>query len=160
LTHEQIGLALGRSRVWVTNLLRLLELDGEVKELLSQGGIAMGHARAMLPLAFEQQRALARKAERLQMSVRQVERAVNGILAELAAPSADPETVDLQTRWLQSQIAHELGQDVAIRAKKNGRYTLQVDFANLAGLQSALERLEGLVARIRETAGPRVRDAS
>jgi hypothetical protein len=63
--------------------------------------------------------------------------------------------VDLQTRWLQQQIARELGTPFAIRGDKNGGYTLQVGFGDLEQLLDRLQRIQQLIGMIRETAGPR-----
>jgi ParB family transcriptional regulator, chromosome partitioning protein len=160
LTHEQVAKAVGRSRASVSNLLRLLDLQDDVKDLLAKGSIDMGHARAMLPLDPKRQVSLARKAETKGLSVRQVEEAVRNLLgADAAGASARP-GVDMQTRWLQQQIAQELGEKLAIRARKDGGYTLNVAFGDLAQLQAALQRIQDLIERIRTAAGPRVRDAN
>lgn len=159
LTHEQVAKAVGRARASVSNLVRLLDLADEVKDLLARGGIDMGHARALLPLDPQRQVALARSAEARRLSVRQVERAVRRLLAAPADDSSARAELDLQTRWLQRQIAHELGHAIAIRPAKDGNYTLQLGFGNLAQLQESLQRIQSLVAEIRDTAGPRVRDA-
>jgi ParB family chromosome partitioning protein len=160
LTHEQVARSVGRSRASVSNLLRLLDLQDDVKDLLAKGGIDMGHARAMLPLDPKRQVALARKAQAKGLSVRQVEEAVRNLLATDAAPSNAKPGIDMQTRWLQQQIAHELGQKLAIRAGRDGGYTLNVAFADLGALQDALQRIQDLIGRIRTAAGPRVRDAN
>src|SRR5690606_27825533 len=104
LTHEQVAKAVGRSRASVTNLLRLLDLSAEVKDLLARGGIDMGHARALLPLDEERQIAMARKTYRRGLSVRQVEKAVRTLLSMPAEASDGKAGVDLQTRWLQEQL--------------------------------------------------------
>lgn len=158
LTHEQVARAVGRSRASVTNLLRLLELADEVKELLADGRIDMGHARAVLSLDAARQVAMAHKAHKRKLSVRQVEKAVRDLLASPVVEDSKA-TTDLQTRWLQEQIAKELGQSISIRPARNGDYSLQIGFANLVALEDALQRIQGLVARLRDTAGPRVRDA-
>ena len=80
MTHDAIAKALGRSRAAVTNFLRLLELSDEVQDALVEGKIDMGHARALLPLAAEQQTALARKIPRLGWSVRKVEKVVKTMI--------------------------------------------------------------------------------
>ncbi len=157
LTHEQIAKALGRSRAAVTNYLRLLDLAEEVKTAMVDGTLDMGHARALLPLDPERQVAMARKIERLGWSVRKVESAVKAALEAPERPAARA-PIDLQTRWLQNQLARELGEDVSIQQSAAGGYVLQVGFANLANLESTLQRLGELVAQIRETAGPRTRD--
>jgi ParB family chromosome partitioning protein len=160
LTHQQVADAVGRSRSSVSNLLRLLDLHADVKQLLASGGIEMGHARALLPLTAEQQVTIARKAERSGMSVRQVEQLVRDRLKSQGdeRTTAVP-AIDLQTRWLQQQIADELGRRVAIRCRGDGSYKLDVDFGDLGQLQEALGKIQQLVAQISDTAGPRVRDA-
>jgi ParB family chromosome partitioning protein len=159
LTHEQVAKAVGRSRASVTNLLRLLDLEDAVKDLLADGRIDMGHARAVLTLDAERQVALALKASRSKLSVRQVEKMVRHLLASPGVEDPKAKT-DLQTRWLQQQIAKELGQSISIRPTGKGNYALRIDFENLAALEKALQRIQGLVGRLRETAGPRARDAS
>lgn len=158
LTHEQVARAVGRSRASVTNLLRLLELEDEVKDLLAEGRIDMGHARAVLSLDAQRQVTLAHKVHKRKLSVRQVEKAVRDLLASPGVE--DPKaTADLQTRWLQQQIAKELGQSISIRPTRKGHYSLRIEFGNLTALEEALQRIQALVVRLRDTAGPRVRDA-
>src|SRR5690606_4647067 len=122
------------------------------------GRIDMGHARALLPLDAQRQVTMARRTEKRRLSVRQVEQAVKTLLA---APPDDAGVVtgpDLQTRWLQQQSGRELGTKFAIRPDKDGRYTLQIGFEDLAQLQEALSRVQELIGQIREAAGPRARD--
>ena len=68
--------------------------------------------------------------------------------------------VDMQTRWLQKQLADELGQKVAIRTRKGGGRRLDIDFNDLEQLQGALRKIEALIEQVRSTAGPRVRDVA
>ncbi|HEX5048899.1 MAG TPA: ParB/RepB/Spo0J family partition protein [Gammaproteobacteria bacterium] len=159
LTHDEIAKALGRSRASVTNFLRLLDLADDVKNAIVEGTIDMGHARALLPLDAGQQTAMARKIERLGWSVRQVEKAVRATLAAPAGAAAGA-TVDLQTRWLQNQLARELGERIAIQPGPGGGYVLKIGFANLPNLEATLQRLQELLAQVRETAGPRARERS
>jgi ParB family transcriptional regulator, chromosome partitioning protein len=158
LTHEQVAKAVGRSRASVSNLLRLLDLDDEVKDLLAEGRIDMGHARALLTLDRERQVALARKIGAKGLSVRQVEALVRDLVAAPAGDAAKP-AVDLQTRWLQQQIAKELGQKFSIRRGKDGGYSLNIGFGDLLQLRDALHKIQELMEQVRDTAGPRVRDA-
>lgn len=156
MTHAQVAEALGRSRASVSNLLRLLDLHDEVKDLLAQGAIEMGHARAMLSLDTDRQLALARKTAARGLSVREVEKAVKTAGAP-AAGGARP-GLDNQTRWLQQQLGEALGQKLSIRPTRDGSYALRVDFGDLPQLQQALEKIQGLVAQVRDAAGPRVRE--
>jgi ParB family chromosome partitioning protein len=159
LTHEQVAKAVGRSRASVSNLLRLLDLQEDVKSLLANGKIDMGHARALLSLDAKRQVAMARRVAAKSMSVRQVEIAVRDLLATPADAGGRKAGIDMQTRWLQQQIAQELKQKFAIRPGKDGEFTLHIGFRDLPQLQEALQRVEALVGRIRDAAGPRVREA-
>jgi ParB family chromosome partitioning protein len=157
LTHDEIAKALGRSRAGVTNFLRLLDLADVVKDFLVQGSIDMGHARALLPLDQKQQAALARKIVRFGWSVRKVETHVKTLLAPALKPKA---TIDAQTRWLEQQLARELGEKVSIRPGPNGAYLLQLPFGDLTKLATGLHRLQELVQQIRTAAGPRARETT
>src|SRR5688572_29814823 len=158
LTHEEIAKALGRSRASVTNFLRLLDLADDVKDAMIEGSIDMGHARALLPLEPERQVALAGKISRLGWSVRKVEKAVKALLAAPARPSKPKAAIDMQTRWLERQLARELGEKVSIRPGPSDEYVLQLGFTDLTNLETSLQRLQDLVRQIRSAAGPRARD--
>ena len=158
MTHQQVADAVGRSRSSVSNLLRLLDLQDEVQEMLAAGDIDMGHARALLSLKTDQQITLARSAATGGQSVRQVEKKVRSLLDQSKA--ADEDVVDLQTRWLQKQLATEVGQKVSIRVRRNGSCRLDVDFADLEQLEASLAKIVSLIGKVRSTAGPRVRDGS
>jgi ParB family chromosome partitioning protein len=158
LTHDQIAKALGRSRASVTNFLRLLDLADDVKDAMVDGALDMGHARALLSLDPDRQVEMARKVVRLGWSVRQVEKTVQTLLAEPAASAKPKRPIDLQTRWLEQQVARELGSKVAIRPLPRGDFQLQLDFSDLAKLEGNLERLLDLVRQIRSAAGPRARE--
>lgn len=160
LTHEQAAQAVGRSRASVSNLLRLLDLHDDVKAMLAAGSIDMGHARALLPLSPERQVAMARKTQAKGWSVRQVEESVRRLLGGDTSVRPDRPEVDLQTRWLQQQIAKESGQKISIRPAKSGSYRLNIGFGELDQLQAALQRIQDLIAQVRETAGPRARNAN
>lgn len=159
MTHDEIAKALGRSRAGVTNFLRLLELADGVKEAVVAGTLDMGHARALLPLDSHRQVRLARKIVRLGWSARKVEQAVK-LLLEAPASTRARSAVDIQTRWLERQLARELGESVTIRPGPKGGYVLQLGFADLANLDATLQRLTELVRQIRTAAGPRVREAA
>jgi ParB family chromosome partitioning protein len=160
LTHDEIAKALGRSRTSVTNFLRLLDLADDVKDAVIEGSIDMGHARALLPLDPERQVALAGKISRLGWSVRKVEKAVKALLAAPANSAKPKAAIDMQTRWLERQLARELGENVSIRPGPNGDYVLQLGFGDLAKLEASLQRLQELVRQIRAAAGPRVRETA
>lgn len=157
LTHEQVAKAVGRSRAAVTNLMRLLELEDDVKGMLADGRLDMGHARALLPLDAASQKEMARRVERRGLSVRQVEKAVRTLLSAPVDGGDAKRGVDLQTRWIQQQLEQELGRKLTIRPAKDGGYTLSVGFADLTELHDTLDRIQQLVGLVRDAAGPRAR---
>ena len=157
LTHDAIAKALGRSRAAVTNFLRLLDLADDVQTALAEGKIDMGHARALLPLPPEKQAEIARKIPRLGWSVRKVEKVVKTMTESPPRPKTKT-AIDIQTRWLEKQLAREIGEEVSIRPGPNGDYVLELGFADLAKLESIMQRLQELVRQIRDTAGPRARE--
>jgi ParB family chromosome partitioning protein len=160
LTHDEIAKALGRSRASVTNFLRLLDLADGVKDAMMDGTLDMGHARALLPLDAERQVRLARKVVRLGWSVRKVEQTVKSLLEAPPSGQKRKTAIDIQTRWLERQLARELGQTVSIRPGPNGDFVLQLGFPDLANLEASLQRLTELVRQIRQAAGPRARETA
>ena len=157
LTHQEVADSVGGSRSSVSNLLRLLELDSEVKELLATGSLDMGHARALLPLDTDQQQKVAKRAVRGGWSVRQVEVFVRKLLAADAGPAAK-KTIDLQTVWLQEQLAKELGGKVMLKSRADGSYKLDIAFNDLGQLQGSLARVQDLIGQLADAAGPRARE--
>jgi ParB family chromosome partitioning protein len=160
MTHDEIAKALGRSRAGVTNFLRLLELADGVKDAMVAGTLDMGHARALLPLDSQRQLKLARKIVRHGWSVRKVEQTVKSALEAPASGAQRKPAIDIQTRWLERQLARELGEKVSIRPGPAGGYVLQLGFADLANLDTSLERLHELVRQVRAAAGPRARETA
>ena len=123
LTHQAIAETLGRSRASVTNLLRLLELAPPVRELLGEGRLDMGHARALLALPVQHQIELARLAASKGLTVREVERRVADLMkpAQPRQPRVDRDIARLEEEWSQ-----RLGTTVQIkpRGKRGGKVVL------------------------------------
>ena len=158
LTHKAVAEAVGRSRSTVTNLLRLLELHPEVQAMLARGELEMGHARALLALDRARQARVGSRAAAHDLSVREVERLVQRILARAAAgPPAHRPSADMDTRWFLELLTRELGSEITIRIQKDGRRRLGIDFDSLAQLGQHLERIGDVVSRLQKTAGPRAR---
>jgi ParB family chromosome partitioning protein len=143
LTHQQTAEAVGRSRAAVTNLLRLLELSPEVKELVEQRLLEMGHARALLSLTQEAvQVKVAQKVALRQLSVRETERLVKNLLD--GNPPAKPVKISVDIQRLEQQLAEQLGAKVAIRYNKRGRGKMVIEYNNL-------DELDGILSHIRRS---------
>ena len=142
MTHQEVARVLGKSRATVTNLLRLLTLDSDVKRLLLQGQIEMGHARALLPLTVEQQRHVAHTIAAKSLSVRETERLVRNLQqpATLKVKTRVEPTADI--RQLQSQLADILGAKVEIEHKFDGKGQLVIQY-------HSVDELEGILAHIK-----------
>jgi ParB family chromosome partitioning protein len=139
LTHQQAADAVGRSRPAASNLLRLLQLNGAVQEMLMSGQLDMGHARALLPLPIAQQLAIARRIADRGLSVREAERLVQLILNP---PKHAERQVDRDLLRLQEELSDGLGANVAIRTTKKGAGRVTIEFGSL-------DQLDGLIGRLR-----------
>jgi ParB family chromosome partitioning protein len=139
MTHAEAAEALGRSRAAVTNSLRLLDLAPPVQELLREGKLDMGHARALLVLPQLRQVELAREAAARQLSVRQIEARV----AALSKPSTPARgRVDRDVARLEEQWSQRLGTTVKIQGgPKPGSGKLVVHYSSLDQLDALLRKL-------------------
>ncbi len=143
LTHQGVADAVGRSRAAVSNLLRLLELADEVKELLQQRHIEMGHARALLALNSRRQQAevgglVAKKS----LSVRDTEALVRRLLSPPAAAKSDEAPrIDPDIRRLELELAEKLGAKVLFQHNSSGKGKLVVNY-------NSLDELEGILSHI------------
>jgi ParB family chromosome partitioning protein len=143
LTHLAAAEAVGRSRAAVSNLLRLMELTDEVKELLETRQIEMGHARALLGLTTRRQQIeVAALVVKKSLSVRDTESLVRRIMNPHAAESGSPKAVDPDIQRLETEIADKLGAKVAFQHAASGKGKLIVSY-------NSVDELEGILAHIR-----------
>lgn len=142
MTHEKAATAVGRSRVAVSNLLRLLGLTQAVQDMLMHNKLDMGHARALVGLEPVKQVMLAEKIVQDGLSVREVEQLVN----RQAGPKASkPKAamVDKDIRRLESDLSDSLGASVKIQAKANGKGSIKIEYASLDQLDEMIKRIKG-----------------
>jgi ParB family chromosome partitioning protein len=141
MTHQQIADAVGKARATVTNLLRLTQLPRDVKTLLENGDLEMGHARALLALPETQQTEVAREVVAKGLSVRQAEALVRGLLAAKGKPAAAPAQADPNVAELTQWLAERLGAGVDIQYNKKGKGKLVIRY-------NSFEELDGILAHI------------
>ncbi len=146
LTQAEAAERLGEGRSVIANYLRLLDLPQEIKNMLAEGQLTMGHARAILALPTDElRRKLANRAMAGRLSVREVERLVRRYLAGTSQPrtlarSKPPHILDLEKK-----LASQLGTKVTIETRKNGqRGRIIIDFYSIDEFDGMMERL-GLV---------------
>ena len=140
LTQQQVADAVGKSRVTITNLLRLIALPEEIKTLLAHGDLEMGHARALLGLPLEQQVEGARHVVARGLTVRQTEALVRQWLNAKEKPvekvKADPDINRLEQR-----LAEKLGAPVQIKHGAKGKGQLVIRYGSLDELQGVLAHI-------------------
>lgn len=140
MTHQQIAETLGRSRTSITNLLRLLSLAPEVKLLLQQGQLEMGHARALLSLEHALQIKAAEKVVKNKLSVRETEQLVqNG--SSLLQNNPVPIKINADVTLLERKLSDKLGAKVLFKQGLRGKGQLIIHY-------NSLEELDGILAHI------------
>jgi len=139
LTHEQVAANVGRSRVSVTNLLRLRELEPKVRELVDARKLDMGHARALLALAGNAQLDAARQVVNLDLSVRQTEALVKRLKAG-GADKKPAERKDPNIERLEQELSENLCAPVSVKHSTSGKGQVTIRYTSLDELDGLLER--------------------
>jgi len=143
LTQEQVAQRVGKSRVAVTNTLRLLRLPGEVRDALAGGTIHEGHARALLALPTPQAQLAALKVVvQKDMSVRQTEELVRRLLAEPPQPRHQEEPGP-EAQALEQEFRDTLGTKVNLYRNRKGRGRLVIHFYSEEELQAIYDLIVG-----------------
>jgi ParB family chromosome partitioning protein len=143
LTQDQVAERVGKSRVAVTNTLRLLRLPAEVKQALADGTIHEGHARALLTLPTpEAQMAALKTVIKQNLSVRQTEELVRRLLAEPPAPQP-PKPVAAETQALEDEFRQILGTRVSLYRNRKGRGKMVIYFYSEEELQTIYDVIAG-----------------
>jgi ParB family chromosome partitioning protein len=141
MTQSSVAESIGRSRTTVTNLLRLLDLHDEVKDMLKDGLIDMGHARALLTLDDHLQLELAKKIVDRKLSVRETEKLVNrykfSLLETKLVKSDDSQIINYFSKVLSERLSSKV--KVQFNDKGEGKITIHVN---------SLEEAEWLVKHI------------
>ena len=141
MTHQQVAEAVSRSRTTVTNLLRLKDLNEDVKLLVDERKIDMGHARALLALTGHEQSLLANKAADQGWSVRETEKKVKQQLNPAAKSSELTSKTDPDIKRLQDSVSERLGAQVNVQHKSNGKGKLVINYSSLDELDGILNKI-------------------
>jgi ParB family chromosome partitioning protein len=138
LTHQEVAEAVGKSRTAVTNLLRLNNLNSEVKTLLEHGDIEMGHARALLALDNDIQTNTARIVVAKELNVRETEALIKKVQQPPKEIVEKPE--DPNTKALEQNLSEKLGSAVVISHNKKGKGKLVISYSDLSELDGIVSR--------------------
>ncbi|MBC3766651.1 ParB/RepB/Spo0J family partition protein [Neptunicella marina] len=136
LTHQEVAEAVGKSRATVTNLLRLNNLNDDVKLLLEYGDIEMGHARALLSLEGEQQLEAAKTVAGKGLTVRDTE----NLVRKLLEPTKEKveKNVDPDIKRLETTLSENLGAAVSISHNAKGKGKMVINYSSLDELDGIL----------------------
>lgn len=141
MTHQQVAETVSRSRAMVTNLLRLKDLNEDVKRLVDERQIEMGHARALLAITGTEQSQLAHKVASKGLSVRETERLVKHHLDSMGKPRSTSSKQDPDIKRLADNLSERLGASVDIQSKSGGKGKLVISY-------SSLDELDGILSKI------------
>ncbi len=150
-TTEQVAEKIGKSRSYVANMLRLIELCPAVMAMLTESKISAGHARALLTLSADQQEETAKKIAALGLSVRQTEKIVGdlqgrGVKSRVEKlgkkiANSDKDSKDINTLALEREVSNVLGMTVTIDMSSAQEGALSISFKTLDQLDEVLHRL-------------------
>ncbi|EMR14195.1 hypothetical protein MPL1_00667 [Methylophaga lonarensis MPL] len=142
MTHQQAAEAVGKSRATVTNLLRLRNLNEDVKKLVENCDLEMGHARALLALEGQGQSEAALQIVEKGLSVREAEQLVRRLLkpSAKAKPEA-PQPSFEEIEQLEQRIMEKLGKGCSIKHRANGKGKLVFDYANVDELKRLIQQI-------------------
>ncbi|MBU0743988.1 MAG: ParB/RepB/Spo0J family partition protein [Gammaproteobacteria bacterium] len=139
VTHENAALAIGKSRTAVTNLLRLLGLPDEIKNMMQESLLEMGHARALLALDLEKQLIAAKIIITKSLSVRASEMLVKQLQK---ARKTSQKTFDPNTKQLQKNLSDKLATSVSILHTKKGKGKIIIKYNTLDELDGILQHIK------------------
>jgi len=143
LTHAEVATAVGKSRTAITNLLRLLNLQEDVKKMLEQGEIDHGHAKVLLAVSGARQSQIARQVADKQLSVRETEDLVNNqVVNQTTVVRNTHKPMDPDVKRLQRELSSRLGAVVKIQHTVKGKGKLVVHYDNLESLEGILDCLK------------------
>lgn len=142
LTHQQVAQAVGKSRTTVTNLIRLLDLNAEVKQMVEDGSLEMGHARALLALEDGVQVDAAKQVARKGLSVRETEALVRRFSQPKVSEPPKQEEQDPDVRRLLSDLTEKLGAKVALQQAAGGKGRLVISYNSLDELEGILDHIQ------------------
>ncbi len=142
LTHQEVADAVGKSRTAVTNTLRLLSLEETVRNLLNEGSLDMGHARALVPLPTGIQAGAAQTIVEKGLNVRQAEALVRRLLeGGREKPRPGVRDKDPDTLALERSLTERIGAPVLISHNAKGGGKVTISYASLDELEGVLRRM-------------------
>jgi len=142
MTHQEAAEAVGRSRAAVSNLLRLRNLNADVKRLVENGDLEMGHARALLALEGESQSDAAGDVVEKGLSVRETEQLIRRLLKPVTEKPHPSEALLEEINKIEYLISEKLGDRFAVKHSASGKGKLVIDYSDVADLKEIVKRIK------------------
>lgn len=144
LTHQEVAIAVGKSRTAITNLLRILNLPAEIKTMLEKQQLDLGHAKVLLSAPNQLQIQVANKIISDNLSVRSTEQLLNKYLQPKTAIKSNSIKLkpDPDINKLQKQLSDTLGAKTTIIIKSRGRGKLIIEYNSLDELEGILDHMK------------------
>ena len=143
LTQAEVAGRMGKSRTHITNLMRLLQLDGELKRLLADGELSVGHAKVLLSIEDPKHRlSIGQQAVLEGWTVRQTEDALSRGLVQTGAPLQRKNSSSIQYEELSRLTARATGRRVKIKSTATGKGTISFSFKDESDLRTLLAKFE------------------
>ena len=149
LTQEEIAVRVAKSRTVITNTMRLLKLDEQIQNMLVQGVITSGHARALLSLEdIQMQLKAAKEMLDKKLSVRETERLVKRLQKEASGEKKEEkkkdETLALIYQDLEDRMKSVMGTKVSIHNKDKNKGRIEIEYYSEAELERIVEMIESI----------------
>ena len=147
LTQEEIALRVSKNRATITNSMRLLKLDKRVQQMVAEGEISNGHARALLGLEDgEQQYQVAKKIVQENLSVRDVEKLVKMMNRPERDknPKKEEENLGLVYQQIEDKLKFIMGTKVIINRKDKNKGRIEIEYYSQEELERLIEMMESI----------------
>lgn len=142
MTHQEAAEAVGRSRAAVSNLLRLRNLNDEVKRLVENCDLEMGHARALLALEGEQQSTAAQHIVEKGLSVRETEQLVRRLQNPIKDKPVQSDAIMAEIDEIKKLISEKLDSQFSVKHSVSGKGKLVINYSDIADLKKIVKKIK------------------
>ena len=143
LTQAEVAERMGKSRTHITNLMHLLQLDSELKRLLADGELSVGHAKVLLSIEDPKHRlSIGQQAVLEGWTVRQIEDALSRGLAQSGTPLQRKNSSSIHYEELSKATARTIGRKVKIKSTATGKGIISFSFKDESDLRTLLAKFE------------------
>ncbi len=147
LTQEDVAAKVSKNRATIANTLRLLKLDDEVQNMMIEGVLTSGHARALLSIEDkDKQRELAREVVDKNLSVREIEKYIKQLKTAPKAKKKKDEdkSLDIYYNQYEDKLRSKLGTKVHINRKDKNKGRIEIDYYSTSELERIMDLIDSI----------------